>query len=575
MISGHGTVETAVKATRLGAFDFIEKPLDMDKILLAVRNALEMGRLAEENLLLRAKAEPPSSPARAGPWSKCARPSPKWPPPTAGYSSAGRTGTGKELVAHAIHRQSQRSQAPFVDVNCAAIPEELIESELFGHEKGAFTGAVSAKRGKFDLAHRGTLFLDEIADMSLKTQAKILRILQEQRFERVGGTRTISVDARVLAASNKDLPAEIAAGRFREDLYYRLNVIPIRVPPLRERREDIPLLVAEFLAELALKLHQPEKALEPAALELLAGQSWPGNVRELKNLTERLVILTPTERIGPEEVAAALHGPQPAGQQAFSFMEQADFKQARADFEKQYLEAKLEEHQGNVSKTAEAIGLERSICTRSSGLWASPASATARAVSPQALHFLPRLTLNLDREHPMTFQLCHRSPVNARRPRLRSAIPFLALFLCVLVWAAPPALASDQGLYAQDPMVRISSLPIKKDLDKVLAEISKQVSTATGVEQKYITYYWQTIDAINCMGQKTKDRPIFVDLYVPGFFSDQDIADMMTAIADALSETVGIDKKWVFIHTLFPGQGQVYISGQVAVWDNYQGKNPK
>jgi len=359
MISGHGTVETAVKATRLGAFDFIEKPLDMEKILVAVRNALTMSRLAEENLLLRAKAEPPqltgSSPAIQAVRRAIAQvaPTDSW------VLITGDNGTGKELVAHAIHRLSPRAGYPFVDVNCAAIPDELIESELFGHEKGAFTGASGRKRGKFDLAHKGTLFLDEIADMSLKTQAKILRILQEQRFERVGGTKTIAVDVRVLAATNKDLAQEIAAGRFREDLFYRLNVIPIQVPALAQRPQDIPELVEEFLTELAAKYHRPRKGISPQALAVLQGQPWPGNVRELKNLVERLVIQSPSQRIGPEDLPVSLGGAG-AAQGLDQTLLAGDFKNARAAFEKTYLERKLGEHQGNVSRTAEAVGLERS-----------------------------------------------------------------------------------------------------------------------------------------------------------------------------------------------------------------------
>ncbi|MFH1058669.1 MAG: sigma-54 dependent transcriptional regulator [Pseudomonadota bacterium] len=360
MISGHGSVEMAVRATRLGAYDFIEKPLDMDKILLSVRNALAMGRLTEENLLLKAKSEPPRLGGH-GPAIAAVRQAIERVAPTDSWVLiTGDNGTGKELVAHAIHRQSPRAGQPFVDVNCAAIPEELIESELFGHEKGAFTGAAARKRGKFDLADRGTLFLDEIADMSLKTQAKILRILQEQRFERVGGTRTISVNVRVLAATNKDLIAEIAAGRFREDLYYRLNVIPITVPPLRERPEDIPDLAAEFLAAQAAKTGAMAKTMAPAALAALQAHSWPGNVRELKNLVERLVILCPGPEIGIADLPPGL---APAGAAAAGLPQAlalTDFKEARAAFERLYLEQKLDDNDGNVSATAEAIGLERS-----------------------------------------------------------------------------------------------------------------------------------------------------------------------------------------------------------------------
>ncbi|MCB2228803.1 MAG: sigma-54 dependent transcriptional regulator [Desulfarculaceae bacterium] len=359
MISGHGTVETAVKATRLGAFDFIEKPLDMDKILLSARNAITMSRLAEENLLLRSKAEPPSLTGSSEAIGRIRSAIERVAPSDSWVLITGDNGTGKELVAHAIHRLSPRECYPFVDVNCAAIPEELIESELFGHEKGAFTGATGKKRGKFDLAHQGTIFLDEIADMSLKTQAKILRILQEQRFERVGGTKTIAVDVRVLAATNKELKAEIAAGRFREDLFYRLNVIPIHVPPLKERSEDIPELVADFLGHLAMKHNQPVKRFTPEALEVLKAQPWPGNVRELKNLVERLWILCPHEEVGLEDLPVEMSGaPAPGPEQAQLFA--GDFKSARAAFEKAYLEAKLSDNQGNVSRTAEEVGLERS-----------------------------------------------------------------------------------------------------------------------------------------------------------------------------------------------------------------------
>ncbi len=360
MISGHASIETAVKATKLGAFDFIEKPLDMDKILLSVRNALSISRLAEENLLLRAKSEPPSI-TGSGPAITALKESIARVAPTESWVLiTGENGTGKELVAHAIHRQSSRAGQPLVDVNCAAIPEELIESELFGHEKGSFTGASSRKRGKFDLAHGGTLFLDEIGDMSLRTQAKILRILQERRFERVGGTRTITVDVRLLAATNKDLVAEIEAGRFREDLYHRINVIPMRVPPLRERPEDIAPLADEFLALMAAKQHSEPKRLDPAAVELLAAQPWPGNVRELKNLIERVTILCPQQEVGPEDLRPLLSGRPAAAAGLDGALAQDDFKEARAAFERAYLERRLAQFGGNVSQTAEAVGLERS-----------------------------------------------------------------------------------------------------------------------------------------------------------------------------------------------------------------------
>ncbi len=360
MISGHGNVETAVKATKLGAFDFVEKPLDMDKILLTVRNALQMRRLSKENLLLRERSRRPSLTGSSPAMQQLRQAIERVAPTDSWVLITGENGTGKELVAHAIHRQSARAQGPLVDVNCAAIPEELIESELFGHEKGAFTGAGSLKRGKFDLASGGTLFLDEIGDMSLKTQAKILRILQEQRFERVGGTRTIEVDTRVLAATNKDLPAEIKAGRFREDLYYRLNVIPLHVPPLRERVEDIPELVEVFIQEMARKLHQEPKVLSPQALALLQKQTWPGNVRELKNLVERLFILCPQSTIKPGDISPHLPGGPAPPLDLPQALAAADFKQARTAFERLYLQSKLAQFGGNVSQTAEAVGLERS-----------------------------------------------------------------------------------------------------------------------------------------------------------------------------------------------------------------------
>ncbi|MCX7635945.1 MAG: sigma-54 dependent transcriptional regulator, partial [Syntrophales bacterium] len=272
----------------------------------------------------------------------------------------GENGTGKELVARSLHRLSRRAAKPFIEVNCAAIPEDLIESELFGHEKGAFTGATQKKRGKFDLAHEGTLFLDEVADMSLKAQAKILRILQEKKFERVGGTRMIHVDVRVIAATNKDLEKEMEEGRFRQDLYYRLNVIPLRIAPLRERKEDIPLLVERFLKEFARKEGLPPKRMTEDALDVLMHHSWPGNVRELKNTVERLVIMVPGEVIRAEDVPPLSRDiyerPTGTGETYLP----ASLRAAKQDFEKQYILKKLKEFDGNISKTAEAIGLERS-----------------------------------------------------------------------------------------------------------------------------------------------------------------------------------------------------------------------
>jgi len=275
----------------------------------------------------------------------------------------GENGTGKELVARAIHNHSLRGDKPFIEVNCAAIPDDLIESELFGHEKGAFTGATAQRRGKFDLAHEGTLFLDEIGDMSLKTQAKVLRILQERKFERVGGSRTIEVDVRVIAATNKDLSSQIAAGMFREDLYYRLNVIPFHVPPLRARRQDIPLLVRHFLEYFCGKEGREIKQLDAEAMEAMSRYPWPGNVRELKNLIERLVIMVPSKVITRTQLPFAATRPTSAGDEpgGYEGVTAADtFREAREEFEKEFLLRKLEEHDWNVSRTAEAIDMERS-----------------------------------------------------------------------------------------------------------------------------------------------------------------------------------------------------------------------
>jgi two-component system nitrogen regulation response regulator NtrX len=359
MISGHGSIETAVTATKLGAFDFIEKPLSLEKTLVTVQNALSFRQLKDDNLILRQKAERHFRLTGTSPGIQRLRETIERVAPTqATVLVVGENGTGKELVARAIHRLSPRSSRPLVEVNCAAIPEELIESELFGHEKGAFTGANERRRGRFDLASNGTLFLDEIGDMSLKTQAKILRILQEQRFERVGGTVTIQVDVRIIAATNKDLAQEIKEGRFREDLYYRLNVIPVQVPPLRERREDIPLLIAEFLTEIAVDSGVRQKRIDDRAIEIMARQPWPGNVRELRNLIERLVILVPADVIEVHHLAECF--PLAAADAPESALDQPTFRQARMEFERQYLRKKLAEHNWNVSQTAEAIGIERS-----------------------------------------------------------------------------------------------------------------------------------------------------------------------------------------------------------------------
>ncbi|MGD9948239.1 MAG: sigma-54-dependent transcriptional regulator [Desulfobulbus sp.] len=363
MISGHGTIETAVQATRRGAFDFIEKPLSYDKTILAIRKGLQLAQLERDNQVLRESR--PVLKQITGSSSlvtQLRQQIERVAPTDAWVLIRGGHGTGKELVAQTIHRHSMRAKHPMVAVNCAAIPEELIESELFGHVKGAFTGATETKKGKFDLANGSTLFLDEIGDMSLKSQAKVLRILQEQCFERVGGSRTIEVDVRVLAATNKNLEEEIEQGNFRADLFYRLNVVPIEVPNLHDRREDIPLLVADFVSQFSKK-GIGWKQFSPEALLLLQQHNWPGNVRELRNLVERLVIMTPSDEIMAEDVALFI-GPSPVTAPSPLGMPLSygslSFKEARRRFEIDYLNAKLTENDGNISKTAEQIGMERS-----------------------------------------------------------------------------------------------------------------------------------------------------------------------------------------------------------------------
>jgi len=420
MISGHGTIETAVTALKNGAFDFIEKPLSLEKVLLAASKALEFSLLKQENLALRQSLgdQTVSLTGESPPMLELKEMIAQVAPTDAWVLITGENGTGKEIAARLLHAQSRRASQPLVAVNCAAIPEELIESELFGHEKGAFTGADKAQAGKFELAHKGTLFLDEIGDMSLKTQAKILRILQEQRFEHVGGRKTISVDVRVIAATNKDLAAEIRAGNFREDLYYRLKVFPLVVPPLRERASDIPLLIEDFVEQLVRRSGCRRASFAPQTLALLASYPWPGNVRELKNFVERMLIImngreVTADRLPPEilarcrvaapgqgaGLAAAANAPMQAAPPvapvvpgaAFSASTLAsvvaddddladgladdlangllpgsfpagplDLKEARAAFEARFLEAKLREFGGNVSRLAEAVGLDRS-----------------------------------------------------------------------------------------------------------------------------------------------------------------------------------------------------------------------
>ncbi|MBI5970917.1 MAG: sigma-54-dependent Fis family transcriptional regulator [Deltaproteobacteria bacterium] len=359
MISGHANIETAVRTTKLGAYDFIEKPLSLDKVIITVEHALEHKRLMEENSALRQKALSKFGIIGVSGLMEALKKDIERVAPTNGWVLiTGENGTGKEMVARNIHLLSNRSSNSFVEVNCAAIPEELIESELFGHEKGAFTSAAAQKKGKFDLADKGTIFLDEIGDMSLKTQAKILRILQEQTFERVGGVEQISVDVRVIAATNKDLKDLIFKGAFREDLYYRLNVIPLYVPPLRERVEDIPLLLEHFLALYSAETARGEMSVTEEAMDALLNYEWPGNVRELKNLVERLVIMAPSNVITPDDVPAHIKGVQ--GAQSSNLFRTNLLKEARSNFEREFIVRKLKEFGGNIAKTAEAIGIERS-----------------------------------------------------------------------------------------------------------------------------------------------------------------------------------------------------------------------
>jgi two-component system, NtrC family, nitrogen regulation response regulator NtrX len=359
VISGHGTIETAVKAVRLGAQDFVEKPLSLEKTVLAVKNALRQRRLESQLLELRQQLDARYLMVGESPALQRLREEIRQAAPSNGRVLIfGENGTGKELVARQVHAQSQRAAAPFVEVNCAAIPEELIESELFGHTKGAFTGALAARKGKFELADGGTLFLDEIGDMSLKTQAKVLRALQEQRIEPVGGSASVDVDVRVIAATNKDLEAEIRAGRFREDLYFRLNVIPFEVPPLRERREDIPLLVRHFMQLLSAEHGRRAREVSEDALEALALLAWPGNVRELRNMVERLVIMAPGDVITAEDLPAPLR-PKEAAAHAGEARDRS-LKDARDNFERAYILAELRANDWNVTRTAERLGIERS-----------------------------------------------------------------------------------------------------------------------------------------------------------------------------------------------------------------------
>jgi len=360
MISGHGTIETAVKAAKLGAYDFVEKPLSLEKITLTIDHALREKSLESEVNLYRARFDMSTTIVGESPAITRLKEEIKMAAPTNSYVLiSGENGTGKELVARALFAMSKRSEGPFVEVNCAAIPEELIESELFGYEKGAFTGADAKKLGKFDSADGGTIFLDEIGDMSLKTQAKILRILQEGTFDRVGGTKTITVDVRVIAATNQNLAKKIGEGAFREDRYFRLNVLPLDVPPLRERAGDIPLLVEHFIEEFSKGEARRKKTIDRAALSSLAGYHWPGNVRELKNLVERLTIMTKDSTIGPGDIPDYIRGTVGKGVDE-SLFAYDDLKEARDHFERVFIERKLSENDFNISQTAKVLNMERS-----------------------------------------------------------------------------------------------------------------------------------------------------------------------------------------------------------------------
>jgi two-component system nitrogen regulation response regulator NtrX len=356
MISGHGNIETAVRATKLGAFDFIEKPLSLEKTVLAVKNALRQRELETANSEMRAQLERNYTMVGNSIPMRALRQQIAYAAPTTGRVLIyGESGTGKELVAQALHAASARASCPFVEVNCAAIPEDLIESELFGHVKGAFTGATQAKRGKFERADGATLFLDEVGDMSLKTQSKVLRALEEQRFEAVGSENPVTVDVRVIAATNKRLEAEVERGTFRTDLFYRLNVIPFEIPPLRDRLEDIPLLVDHFNHEFCLANTRSPKEFKPSAIERMQNYSWPGNVRELRNTVERVIIMQAGNVVEAEDLPILSGEAPPASSYNFD-----SYREASETYEREYIQRKLAETDGNVTRAAELMGIDRS-----------------------------------------------------------------------------------------------------------------------------------------------------------------------------------------------------------------------
>ncbi len=354
MISGHGNIELAVKATKMGAYDFLEKPLSLERVLLAAKRALERQTLEIENKAL--KQDLIKKWRLIGNSQKMNQLIEQIDMAAQSNSRVlilGESGSGKELVAHILHVKSNRVDKSFVEMNCAAIPQELIESELFGHEKGSFTGAFERKKGKFELADQGTLFLDEVGDMSLSTQSKVLRVIETQEFQRVGGNRNIKVDVRIITATNKDIGEEVRKGNFREDLFYRLNVIPILVPPLRHRKDDIPELIDYFLKYFAAEYGQKPKKITSEALKLLEAYDWPGNIRELRNVIERVVIMTPSDTVTPKNIVIG----EPARSDYFTF---ETLREARDSFEKDFITKKLEENNWNISRTAELLNIERS-----------------------------------------------------------------------------------------------------------------------------------------------------------------------------------------------------------------------
>ncbi|UCF30600.1 MAG: sigma-54-dependent Fis family transcriptional regulator [bacterium] len=362
IMSGHGNIESAVKATKLGAYDFLEKPLSIDRLTLVLRNALNQRNLLEENRALRDAQE--TGRDHIGGTSPAIRDILEHvevvAPTNASILITGENGTGKELLAKEIHAKSRRRTGPFAAVNCAAIPETLIESELFGHERGAFTGATSRKMGRFDLAHNGTLFLDEVGDMNVATQAKILRVLEEKAFQRVGGNRDIVIDVRIIAATNRDLEEMIREGTFREDLYFRLNVFPFYLPPLRERRDDIPSLLEKFLRDYSLLYGKKGIVFSPAALEALRGYYWPGNVRELRNVVERLVILAREDTIDLDLIPLSIKETEPPEAPQVLHDDLPDYRKAKERFEREFLSSWLAKNDWNITKTSEQVGLERS-----------------------------------------------------------------------------------------------------------------------------------------------------------------------------------------------------------------------